>query len=116
MSRDDTTWDLYRDQLGFSSYSRTEVRQTITAEDFMAITLSLMIDLDHSNYFEVWGVLVSEKAKAQIVSNGVSGDLPLQMYKVPDNPSGAKNPIYADIFTNVIQPENIRPLDGTSAY
>jgi hypothetical protein len=109
-------WNLYKDQLGFSNYTVEEI-DSITAGDFMAIILSLINDKNHAPYFEVWGIKVSDKAKQQIQANGVTGNLPLQMYKVPNSPvNGDANPIYADIFTNVIQPENIRPLDGVSTY
>lgn len=119
---DENTWVNYRDALGFSSYSKDEYK-TITAEDFLAISLSLSTQLNHVNYFNAWGIALSSKAVDQITANGQTINLPLQMYKVPDDiidGKTVKNPIYSDIFGEVIEldqdedgnPDNIREFNG----
>ncbi len=52
-----------KDRLGFSTY---ESSSSITGNDFMAITGSIIADRDLSGFFEGMGIAVSDKAKTQI--------------------------------------------------
>lgn len=120
----DEEWALYKTKLGFSNYASLDDILKMTGEDFMAISLSLVNDLDHSAYFAAWGVEVSFEAQQQIKANQQLADaeellLPLNLYKVPDTIIDGKvveSPIYGDMFNRVVKAENIRTIDGISAW
>jgi len=80
----DTKWQNNKDTLGFSSYSLDEAK-AINGNDFMAITLSKFSDKDHKDYFNAWGIEISQKAKDQIDTNGYSQSIPLEYYIVKDD-------------------------------
>ena len=54
-----------KDALGFSSYSLSEA-QSIGNNDWLLIALSEATELDLSNYFSMWGMATSDKAKQQV--------------------------------------------------
>ena len=82
--KDDTSWDDNKDKLGFSSYTRDEA-SAIDGNNFMAIALSKFTKKDYRDYFEAWGVELSDKAKDQIDTNGFDTVVPREFYFVKDN-------------------------------
>lgn len=99
----DTNWSNAKDDLGFSSYSRTEAKD-INGNDFMVVALSLISGKDHSDYFKAWGVAVSDKAKTQITTNGFTGTVPKVFYRVPNNK------------LTVAMPTTTLSLDGSTTW
>ncbi len=78
------SWENNKTALGFSSYTIEEANN-INGNDFMAISLSNFTNKDHKDYFRVWGIEVSEKAKKQIDTNGFDTAVPLEYYWIQDN-------------------------------
>jgi hypothetical protein len=64
----EASWQADKDALGFSSYSMDEARQ-IGNNDWLLIVLSEATQLDLTDYFTMWGMATSEKAKWQVRSN-----------------------------------------------
>ena len=58
---DETLWMEKRQRLAFSDYSLDDAKE-VSGNDFMAITLSMISGLDHTEYFNAWGIEVSEQA------------------------------------------------------
>ena len=58
---DETLWVEKRQRLAFSDYSLDDAKE-VSGNDFMAITLSMISGLDHTEYFNAWGIEVSEQA------------------------------------------------------
>jgi len=82
--KDETSWIDNRDKLGFSSYTLDEAI-ALDGNNFMAITLSKFTKRDYRDYFYVWGIELSDKAKAQIDTNGFSATVPREFYFVNEN-------------------------------
>ncbi len=78
---DDSDWDNYKAQLGFSHYSRDEF-QNVNGNDFMAISASLLMNKDVSQFFEGFGIAVSDAAKAQIASQAYLKSISMGIYYV----------------------------------
>jgi len=72
----ETNWQAQKDALGFSSYSLSEA-QNIGNNDWLLIALSEATELDLSNYFSMWGMATSDKAKQQVKAKNytVLGDV-----------------------------------------
>jgi len=72
----ETNWQAQKDTLGFSSYSLSEA-QSIGNNDWLLIALSEATELDLSNYFSMWGMATSDKAKQQVKAKNytVLGDV-----------------------------------------
>ncbi len=83
----DATWDMYKDELGFSTYSRSEA-DSIDGNDFIAITLSYYSDKNTIEFLEGFGVSISDKAKDQIIANNPSETLGAGMYYVETDNEG----------------------------
>ncbi|MGJ8654725.1 MAG: ImpA family metalloprotease [Opitutaceae bacterium] len=66
---DDAVWLTKRDNLGFSTYTRTEARDTNNV-DWMVIAISYVTGLDYRGFFEMYGYLPTAKADAQVASFG----------------------------------------------
>jgi len=62
---DDSYWESKRDDLGFSNYSRAEAI-AVNSIDYMSIVSSLITKKDYTDFFEMWLLKVSDKAKNQI--------------------------------------------------
>ncbi|MGR5096663.1 ImpA family metalloprotease, partial [Vibrio maritimus] len=82
----DTTWAEYKDRLGFSEYTRDSFKN-MNGNDFMAISSSLLIGKDMSQFFEGFGISVSNEARAQIAIEGHSQSLGMGIYFVPGDGS-----------------------------
>ncbi len=77
----DTDWNNYKAQLGFSHYTREEF-QDVNGNDFMAISASLLMNKDVSRFFEGFGIAVSDEAKAQIASQAYPKSIGMGIYYV----------------------------------
>ncbi|WOO88656.1 ImpA family metalloprotease [Mollicutes bacterium LVI A0078] len=64
----DSTWQMYKDKLGFSLYTMEEAR-AITGNDFMLIQSSYYSDKNLIDYFEGFGIGTSDLAKEQVLAN-----------------------------------------------
>ncbi len=78
-SSNDSDWETYKAKLGLSQYTKDEAR-ALNANDFMAITSSLYTNKDLSDFFEGYGVAVSDKAEAQITANNPESVMPAGMF------------------------------------
>ncbi len=58
-------WDAAKERLGFGDYSLDEASK-ISNNDFTAIALSYVNGLDFQDFFDMYGLAVGAKAKAQI--------------------------------------------------
>ncbi|MGD8111328.1 ImpA family metalloprotease [Vibrio sp. TRT 17S01] len=76
-----TNWFSYKNQLGFSNYTKDEFN-AMNGNDFMAISSSMLIGKDMSQFFEGFGIRVSDDAKAQILSEGYTQNLGMGIYFV----------------------------------
>ena len=65
----DAKWNSQKGALGFSDYTLADTK-TVEGNDFMAIVLSNLTKKDFRDYFDMWGISISQKAKDQIVTNG----------------------------------------------
>ncbi len=84
-------WDSQRKQLGFSNYTRKQAKN-ISAEDFMYISTCYFSHKNYLDYFNAWGILVSDKAEKQAKINGYKGMMPAQFYHIDGNKIYAKIP------------------------
>ncbi len=100
--KDDDKWLDVRALLGFGSYNRTEA-SAISSNDFMYIATSMIGGKNYSDYFEVWGIQLSQKAKDQVTANGITTQQPKVFYYVNDE-------------LPVAMPTDTIPLNGTSAW
>ncbi|MEB4590957.1 ImpA family metalloprotease [Candidatus Thiothrix sp. Deng01] len=100
----DANWNAVKGLLGFGSYTRTDA-SNISGNDFLYITASKLAGKDYSNYFAAWGIEISATARAQVVANGVSGQVPAVFY-------------YVDKELPAVMPSAAKaiPLDGVSAW
>ncbi|WGW01367.1 ImpA family metalloprotease [Vibrio sp. YMD68] len=76
-----TDWANYKDRLGFTNYTIDDFK-AMNGNDFMAISSSMLIGKDMSQFFEGFGIQVSEEAKAQILSAGYTQSLGKGIYFV----------------------------------
>lgn len=74
-------WQANNYKLGFANYTLNQAK-SLSGNDFMAVALSKFTHQDHRNFFAMWGIYISEKAKRQIVSNGFSATVPRAFYPV----------------------------------
>lgn len=65
--KNETQWLLQRNDLGFSQYSLDEAK-ALTNNDWIAIALSSMAELNYIDYLTMWGIDIDEKAKQQVAS------------------------------------------------
>lgn len=107
----DTKWNAVKGRLGFGNYSLTDVNgvnrnaKNITAGDFMYIAVSTISASNYSDYFEVWGIELTQAAKDQVVANNILTQVPKLFYYV-QNQLPAAMPTNADTLS----------LDGVSAW
>ncbi|MGJ8649448.1 MAG: ImpA family metalloprotease [Opitutaceae bacterium] len=66
---DDAVWLSKRDQLGFSSFTRTEAR-ALGNVDWMVVAVSYVTGLDFRAFFEMYGYVPSVEAAAQVAGFG----------------------------------------------
>ncbi len=65
--RSEALWNKQRESLGFGTYSRAEANKDILPRnDWLIIAMSVVSGLDFSDYAEMWGIQISDKAKNQI--------------------------------------------------
>ena len=65
----DSAWEAKKVGLGFADYSRADL-SSISRNDWLYISLSNITQLDLTSWFEMYGFSVTDKAKAQVQSNG----------------------------------------------
>ena len=104
----DAQWIAQRDRLGFSLFDRGQAN-TIKGADFLAIALSHISEQDHTDYFDTWGIALSNEALMQINSAGYTQSVPRVFWRTPE--SGI---ITSDMPSR--DPDNSRPLDGFSDW
>lgn len=63
--KNEQTWELKKSGLGFSDYTLEEAK-VASNSDFMLIALSHGAKLDYTQYFEMWGLNNTDKAKQQV--------------------------------------------------
>jgi Immunomodulating metalloprotease helical domain/Peptidase M60, enhancin and enhancin-like/N-terminal domain of M60-like peptidases len=102
--KSEAKWAAVKDRLGFGNYTRADAAN-ITAEDFMYIAASTIGDSNYSDYFEAWGIEISQAAKNQVAANNIMTQLPKLFYYV-NNELPAAMPTNADTM----------PLNGTSLW
>jgi Immunomodulating metalloprotease helical domain/Peptidase M60, enhancin and enhancin-like/N-terminal domain of M60-like peptidases len=73
--KSDAKWNAVKDRLGFGNYTLANAK-TITAEDFMYVAASTISGLNYSDYFETWGVGISQAAKDQVAANNILTQVP----------------------------------------
>jgi len=66
---DMTKWDAARANLGFGSYSLAEAT-ALSRNDYMLVALSYVTGLDYRDFFDMYGLATSAKAKAQVSGFG----------------------------------------------
>jgi hypothetical protein len=108
--KSDSSWSDNKSKLGFSSYSRDNAKaldkwdNLLAGNDFMSIVLSNINQKDYRAFFDIWGMKISDKAKAQIEINGISkGTIPTDFY------------IFRDDKNMLLEaPTKIIPIDGAN--
>lgn len=100
----DTKWASAKNLLGMGNYTRTTA-SSISSNDFMYLGASFIGRKNYSNYFEKWGIAVSQTAKDQVTANGVTEQAPAVMYYVSGN-IPVTMPTIADTL----------PLDGVTLW
>jgi hypothetical protein len=100
----DVKWSDAKILLGMSNYNRIDA-STISAADFMYLGASLISGKNYSDYFEKWGIDISQTAKDQVLANGITEPAPAVMYYVHD-------------VLPVAMPsqEDALPLDGVATW
>ena len=105
----DSSWEANKAKLGFSNYTQTEAKNLniytnlLGGNDFMSIVLSNINKKDYRGLFDVWGLQLSDKAKAQIDTNGFDSVIPKAFY------------IFRDDRNLVLEePTKTIPLDGAN--
>ncbi len=76
--KQESTWLSTRDVLGFSQYSQAEAK-SIGKNEWLAIAMSTAIERDITDFTTMWGLVVDDKAKAQIAATQ-STVLPMNFY------------------------------------
>ena len=66
---DEAAWNAARAGLGFGSYSFAEAT-AIARNDYMLVALSFVTGLDYRDFFDMYGLATSAKAKAQVMGEG----------------------------------------------
>ncbi len=102
--KSDTKWTAVKDRLGFGNYTLTNAK-TITAEDFMYVAASTISGLNYSDYFEAWGIEITQAAKDQVAANNITTQVPKLFYYVNKELPAVMPTIAATI-----------PLNGTSLW
>ncbi|WP_154724462.1 ImpA family metalloprotease [Thiothrix nivea] len=110
--KSDTKWSAVKDLLGFGSYPRADSdgvsgndATTLSGNDFMYIAASNIAGKNYSDFFEAWGIEVSQMAKDQVAALGITTQVPKLFYYVHDE-LPAVMPTMADTI----------PLDGTRTW
>ena len=100
----DTKWAAVKDRLGFGNYSRTAA-QNINGNDFMYIAASMVGVRNYSDFFEAWGIELTQAAKDQVTANNIAAQVPKRFYYV-NNELPAVMPL--DTYS--------LPLDGVATW
>jgi hypothetical protein len=77
-------WEEKRELLGFGTYGYEEAK-SINSIDYMCIVSSYITERDYSDFFEMWKMRVSDKAKAQIRADNITTKEPKIYFYVPQN-------------------------------
>lgn len=67
--KNETTWLEKRDNLGFSTYSFSEIK-TISKHDWLVVAISNVAARDYRDYLKMWGLTFSSKASSQVAAAG----------------------------------------------
>ena len=68
--RNDSNWQTARAILGFDTYTTAEANAIEDGNDFMLVAISHITGRDHRPFFDMWGVIYSAKASAQVEAWG----------------------------------------------
>ena len=102
----DAGWSAERAKLGFadSAYASRSTVQSITAEDYLLVTMSFITRRDQRNYFDMWGIKYSATAAAQVAGFGhpATGK---RFWVIPCEAKGFKAPLTEPVA-----------IDGASAW
>ena len=79
------------------------MQKTMSGNDFMYLAVSAIANRNYVNYFDTWGIEVSQAALDQITANGIVTQVPAEFYFIGGN-------------LPVAMPSATLPLDGTTAY
>ena len=64
---DEEKWAATRSSIGMSMFDKTEAKG-LTNNEFIAIASSFAMGIDYTDTFDMWGVAIGEKARAQIAA------------------------------------------------
>ncbi|MFT7518624.1 MAG: hypothetical protein ACI9MC_000756 [Kiritimatiellia bacterium] len=64
--KNDEAWSKARDNLGMSSFTRSEAR-SLSNNDFLLIAMSYVIERDFQDWFDMWGLQTTAAARAQVL-------------------------------------------------
>ena len=64
---DEEKWAATRSSIGMSMLDKTEAKG-LTNNEFIAIASSFAMGIDYTDTFDMWGVAIGEKARAQIAA------------------------------------------------
>ena len=121
LQRDATKdWENNRAKIGFSNYSLDEIKQFIyhpndalNANDWMLISLSWASGLDFRPYFDMFGMLYSQKASEQVESFGFA---PVKkVYFATGKDTGFILPKLLDPAGSYLDKKEL-PVDGVTQY
>ena len=76
--KNDDSWLAGRDALGFSTYSRSQANM-MQNNDFLLISLAQATGLDFSDFFNMWGLRLSQSAIDSLSGKGLKR-MPLKFY------------------------------------
>ena len=75
----DARWNELASTIGFDTYTRANAI-SISGNDFMYITASLIEGRDYLDFFTAWGIGISNAAIAQVASYGPTETVPAALY------------------------------------
>ena len=97
-------WDAVKDRLGFGNYTLADATN-ISANDFMYVAVSVIGGRNYSDFFEIWGIELTQSAKDQVLADNITTQVPKRFYYV-NNELPAVMPADADTI----------PLNGISTW
>ena len=68
--KNEATWAAASSNIGMGNLTMAEAKG-LTNNEFIAIASSFAMDIDYTDIFDMWGVAIGEKARAQIAALGL---------------------------------------------